>query len=115
MFTAVREFFTPPSYEDDPERTQDTRTTHRVAVVLLGLSLFSIPLIFRLQPPIRDFALYGTLAGLFMWLVSIALVKRGRTDSAKLIILSINTINLFVSVCLSFSPTQPCFSPGEAR
>lgn len=95
MFTAISNFFTAPRYEGDPERTQDARTTHRVAIALLGLALFSVPFILRLASPIREFALYGTTGGLFMWFFTIGLIKRGRTNGAKLIILTINTFNLF--------------------
>lgn len=96
MLTALRNFFTAPRYEGDPERTEDARTTHRVAIALIGLALFSVPFILRLESPTKEFALYGSLSGLLVWLVTIALVKRGQTRGAKLIILSINTFNLFV-------------------
>jgi len=95
MFTAIRNFFAAPRYEGNPERTQDAQTTHRVAIALLGLALFSVPFILQLESPIREFALYGTVGGLVMWLFTIGLVKRGRTNGAKLIILAINTSNLF--------------------
>lgn len=95
MNTAIRNFFTAPQYEGDPERTQDAQTTHRVAIALLGLAIFSVPFMLRLGSPIREFALYSTLGGLFLWLFSIHLVKRGWANSAKLIILTINTLNLF--------------------
>ena len=95
MFTTIRNFFTAPRYEDNPEKTQDARTTHRVAVALLGLALFSAPFMLRLQSPVREFALYGTAGGMIMWLFTIGLIKRGQINGAKFIILSINTFNLF--------------------
>ena len=94
MFTAIRNFFTAPRYEGDPERTQDARTTHRVAIALIGLALFAVPFILQLESPVKEFALYGSLGGLFVWLGTITLVKRGQVRIAKLIILSINTFNL---------------------
>ena len=87
MFTTIRNFFTAPRYEDNTEKTQDARTTHRVAVALLGLALFSAPFMLRLQSPVREFALYGTAGGMIMWLFAIGLIKRGQTNGAKFIIL----------------------------
>ena len=95
MFTAIRNFFTAPYYEGNPARTQDTRTTHRVAIALLGLAAFSVPFILRLASPLREYALYATAGGALMWLITIGLIKRRQTNSAKLIILVINTFNLF--------------------
>jgi GAF domain-containing protein len=94
MLTAIRNFFTAPQYEGDIERTQDARTTHRVGVALLGLGLFATPFMLRLESPAREIALYSTAGGLVIWLLTIWLNKRGRTNSAKLIILGVNTINL---------------------
>ena len=88
-------FFTAPTYEDEPEKTQDARTTHRVGIALLILAPFSIPFIFQLNSPIREFALGGTIAGFFIWLFTMYLVKREKLTAAKIIILAVNTTNLF--------------------
>ena len=98
MFIAIKNFFTAPIYERDVEKTQDARTTHRVAVVLLGLGALSLPFIFLLASPIKEYALYGTGGGVFIWLFTINLVKRERTTIAKIIILTVNTINLFAVI-----------------
>ena len=95
MFIAIRNFFTAPHYANNPVKTQDARTTHRVAIALLGLAAFSVPFILRLVSPIREYALYATAGGGFIWLITIGLIKREQTNSAKLIILIINTFNLF--------------------
>lgn len=95
MPNTFRNFFSAPVIPDDPEKTQDTQTTHRVGVTLLGLAVFSIPFIFRLQSPIREFALAGTAIGVIIWLLTIYLVKRGKLIAAKVIILVVNSINLF--------------------
>ena len=95
MPNTFRNFFSAPVIPDDPEKTQDTQTTHRAGVTLLGLAVFSIPFIFRLQSPIREFALAGTAIGVVIWLLTIYLVKRGKLIAAKVIILVVNSINLF--------------------
>lgn len=95
MQDRLRNFFTAPVYEGDPEKTQDARTTHRVGIALLLLAPFSVPFIFQLESPVREFALGGTIAGFFIWLFTIHLVKRENLVAAKIIILVINTINLF--------------------
>ena len=95
MPNTFRNFFSAPVIPDDPEKTQDTQTTHRVGVTLLGLAVFSIPFIFRLQSPIKEFALAGTAIGVIIWLLTIYLVKRGKLIAAKVIILVVNSINLF--------------------
>ena len=95
MQDRIRNFFTAPVYEGEPEKTQDARTTHRVGIALLILAPFSVPFIFELESPIREFALGGTIAGFFIWLFTIYLVKRENLTAAKVIILAINTVNLF--------------------
>ena len=95
MPNTFRNFFSAPVIPDDPEKTQDTQTTHRAGVTLLGLAVFSIPFIFRLQSPRREFALAGTANGVVIWLLTIYLVKRGKLIAAKVIILVVNSINLF--------------------
>lgn len=107
MFIALKNFFTSPRYEGDPERTQDARTTHRVALVLLGLGPFAVPFILRLESPVREFALYSTLGGLFLWLITIALIKRGQINGAKLIILIVNTFNLFAVTFATGGHSRP--------
>jgi len=94
MREAIRNFFLAPIYEGAPEKTQDARTTHRVSVALLALGVFSIPMIFRLSSPIREYALIGTVLGIFIWLLTIYLVKQERLIATKIIILTINTFNL---------------------
>jgi GAF domain-containing protein len=98
MLTAFRNFFTSPVYIDDPEQTQDALTAHRVGLALLILGVVPIPFIFALESPIREFALYDTLGGLIFWLIAIFLVQRGRRTAAKLIYLTVNTLNLFAVV-----------------
>ena len=95
MANRVRNFFQAPVIDGDPERAQDAVTTHRVGMALLGLAIFSIPFIFRLGSPIREIALGATLVGALIWLLTIFLVKTGKTHAAKIIILVINTFNLF--------------------
>lgn len=95
MTHQVRKFFQSPTLEGDPERAQDAITTHRVGVALLGLAIFSVPFIFQLESPIREIALGATILGILIWLLTIYLVKRENTFSAKIIILVINTTNLF--------------------
>ena len=94
MFTIIKNFFIPPQLEGGTEKDQDTRTTHRVAVALLGIGFFSIPFIFILESPTKEFALYSTLGGMGLWLITIGLIKREYTKIAKFIILSTNTFNL---------------------
>ena len=94
MFTNLKKYFIAPQYEGNPEKSQDARTTHRVAIALLGLGIFSVPFIFQLESPIREYALYGTLSGMFIWLFTIGLVKWEQTNTAKVIILAINSFNL---------------------
>lgn len=94
MFTAISNFFRAPHYEGDPDRTQDVRTTHRIAAVLLLLGLLSIPFILGLETPTREYTIFGTVFGLFVWLFTIYMIKRGWVIPAKIIILTINTTNL---------------------
>lgn len=95
MLNKFLNFFTPPEYPDNPEKTQDARTTLRIGIALLMLAGLSIPLIFLLTSPTREFALIATSLGFFIWLFTIFLVKRGNLTSAKIIILTINTFNLY--------------------
>ena len=94
MREAIRNFFLAPVFTGNPEKTQDAVTTHRVAIALLLLGVFSAPFILRLRPPTRDFALIGTGFGIFLWLLTIYLVKQERLIAAKAIILTVNTLNL---------------------
>jgi len=98
MLTALRKFFQAPIYESNPEKTQDAGTTHRVSVALLGLGVLSIPMIFLLESPIREFALGATIVGILIWLTTIYLIKRERRTAAKVIILVVNTFNLYTVV-----------------
>ncbi|HKJ38823.1 MAG TPA: GAF domain-containing protein [Anaerolineales bacterium] len=98
MLTAVRKFFQAPAYEGDPEKTLDARTTHRVSVALLGLGIFSIPMIFLLTSPVREFALAATGLGIIIWLTAIHLIKREKLTLVKIIILIVNTINLYTVI-----------------
>jgi GAF domain-containing protein len=107
MFTALRKFFRDPYYEGDPDQAQDVRTTHRVTVALLGLGLLSIPFMFDLERPIRDYTILGTVSGLFIWLFTIFLIKRGRIISAKVIILTVNSLNLLVVVYFAGGLERP--------
>jgi len=107
MFTVIKNFFATPSDEGDPEQRQDAQVTHRVAVALLGLAVFSVPFILRLESPIREYALYATTGGAFIWLITIGLVKRGKTNSAKLIILTINIFNLIALIYLTGGLSRP--------
>ena len=95
MLSALRNFFQAPIYEGRPEKTLDARTTHRVSVALLGLGLLSIPMIFLLESPVREFALGATGVGILIWLTTIYLVKREKHTAAKVIILAVNTFNLY--------------------
>lgn len=95
MFSRVRKFFSAPVYKDDPQKTQDSLTTFRVSVALLILAAFSIPFIFLLESPIREFALFATGIGVVIWVIAIHLVKIDKLTAAKVIILAVNTVNLF--------------------
>ena len=95
MQERIRDFFLAPVYESAPEKEQDARTTHRAGIVLLILAPFSIPFILLLQSPVREWALGATIAGFFIWLLTIHLVKMERLIAAKIIILVVNTLNLF--------------------
>jgi GAF domain-containing protein len=107
MFTTIRTFFTAPLYEGDSEKSQDARTTHRVAIALLGLAAFSILFILRLTSPVREYALYGTIGGAMVWLFTIGLIKRGRITGAKIIILAINTFNLIAITFITGGFSRP--------
>jgi hypothetical protein len=107
MLSAIRNFFLAPVYEGEPEKTQDARTTHRVGLALLGLAAFSIPFIFLLESPIKEFALGATIFGIFVWLLTIYLVKREKLTAAKIIILVVNTINLYSVIFATGGLTQP--------
>jgi len=98
MLIALRKFFQAPTYESNPEKTQDARITHRVSVALLGLGVLSIPMIFLLESPVREFALGVTGVGILIWLTTIYLVKREKRAAAKIIILAVNTFNLYTVV-----------------
>jgi len=95
MLSALRNFFQAPIYEGRPEKTLDARTTHRVSVALLGLGILSIPMIFLLESPVREFALAATGVGILIWLTTIYLVKQEKNTAAKVIILAVNTFNLY--------------------
>ena len=95
MQDRFRNFFIGPVYKNNPEKTQDALTTHRVGIALLVLAIFSVPFIFVLERPVRDYALGATIAGFFIWLLAIYLVKREKLIAAKVIILGVNTLNLF--------------------
>ena len=95
MLIALRKFFQAPVYEGRPEKTLDARITHRVSIALLGLGILSIPMIFLLDSPVREFALAATGVGILIWLTTIYLVKRERNTVAKVIILTVNTFNLY--------------------
>jgi len=110
MFTSINNFFSAPQYEENPEKTQDARTTHRVAVALLGLAILSLPFIFRLENPEREYALYGTAGGTAIWLFTIILVKRQKNTIAKLIILGVNTFNLFAVTYITGGFARPTFT-----
>jgi GAF domain-containing protein len=107
MFTTIKEFFTAPIYESNPEKSQDARTTHRVAVALLGLAIISIPLTFLLGSPEREFALYSTAFGIVLWLIAIILVKRQNIVFAKIIILGVNTLNLMAVTFMTGGLSRP--------
>ena len=98
MFTAIRNFFRDPYFEGDPSQIQDVRTTHRVTVALLGLGLLAIPFMFDLEAPVRYYIILGSVFGIFVWLFTISLIKRKRTILAKIIILTINSLNLLLVV-----------------
>ena len=98
MFTAIRNFFRDPYFEGDPGQTQDVRTTHRVAVALLGLGLLAIPFMFDLEAPVRYYTILGSVFGIFVWLFTIFLIKRKKITLAKIIILTVNSIDLLLVV-----------------
>ena len=101
MFISLRKFFTPPHFPDDSEKAQDALTTHRVSVVFLLVTIFSIPFILsQLQSPVREYALYGAGGGAVVWLIAIFLVQRGRSIAAKNLILAFNTIIFFTVILL---------------
>ena len=107
MFTSIKNFFTAPQYEEDPEKTQDARTTHRVAVALLALAVISLPFISRLGSPEREYALYGTAGGTILWFLTIILVKRQKNVVAKIIILGVNSFNLLAVTYITGGFTRP--------
>ena len=106
MPTALGKFFRAPVYEGDPEKTQDARTTHLVGVALLGLGILSIPMIFLLTSPVREIALAVTGVGILLWLMTIQLVKRERRTLAKIIIITVNTMNIYLVIFLTGGLTQ---------
>ena len=107
IFNALKHFFLAPTYQGDPEKEQDAKTTHRVSVTLLVLGALSIPLIFLLESPIREFALVATGIGVFIWLFTIILVKREKRTIAKVIILFVNTIIIYSIIYVTGGLTQP--------
>lgn len=107
MLAILKNFFTAPFYEGDPEKTQDAKTVHRVALALLGLAVFALPFILLLEEPTRTFALYSSGIGLALWLFTIFLVKRGHNKPAKFIILIVNTSNLLVVIYSVGGLTRP--------
>lgn len=107
MFTSIKNFFTAPQYEEDPEKTQDARTTHRVAVALLALAIISLPFISRLGSPEREYALYGTAGGTILWFLTIILVKRQKNVVAKIIILGVNSFNLLAVTYITGGFARP--------
>ena len=107
MFTSIKNFFTAPQYEEDPEKTQDARTTHRVAVALLALAVISLPFISRLGSPEREYALYGTAGGTILWFLTIILVKRQKNVVAKIIILGVNSFNLLAVTYITGGFARP--------
>lgn len=98
MFSAISNFFRAPQIENASVESQDVVTTHRVAVALLILGPISIPFMFGLETPIRYYAIAGTIGGLFIWLYTVHMIKRGWVTPAKIIILVVNTINLLTVV-----------------
>ena len=107
IFNALKHFFLAPTYQGDPEKEQDAKTTHRVSVTLLALGALSIPLIFLLESPIKEFALVATGIGVFIWLFTIILVKREKRTTAKVIILFVNTIIIYSIIYATGGLTQP--------
>ncbi|HAV76906.1 MAG TPA: hypothetical protein DCX53_06080 [Anaerolineae bacterium] len=95
MLSSLQRFFQAPIYDDDPEKNQDSLTTHRVGVALIGLYILSTPMILLLESPAREFVLAISGAGITIWLVTIQLVKRDQRFLAKIIILALNTLVLF--------------------
>jgi len=94
ILNAIMQFFLTPTNIADPERKEDTKTTHSVSVVMLVLGLISIPFVFLLTSPIREYVLAGNGVVICIWLYTIYLVKRGHHNTAKIIILVVNTVNL---------------------
>jgi len=107
MFIRIKKFFTAPIYESDPEKSQDARTTHNVAVALLILAVLSVPFIFLLGSPEREFALVSTIFGIILWLIAIILVKKQNNLIAKIIILFVNTINLIAVTFITGGLSRP--------
>lgn len=107
MFTAIRSFFSAPEYPGDMQKTQDARTAHRVAVSLFFIAFFSIPFIFQLESPTREIALYSTLGGQLVWLGCIWLIKSKRVGSAKLILIGVNTFNIYIVIALNGGFSRP--------
>jgi len=95
MINAIRNFFTAPTYESDYSKTQDAKTTHRVALALVFFGITTPLFIVRLPSPTREIAMAATIGGIFIWLFCIWLIKKERTDIAKIFILGINTFNLY--------------------
>lgn len=98
MFSVISNFFRVPQIENTSVESQNAVTTHRVAVALLILGLISIPFMFGLEAPIRYYAIAGTVGGLFVWLYTVFMIKRGSVTPAKIIILVVNTVNLLTVV-----------------
>ena len=98
MFSAINNFFRAPQIEKTSIESQDVVTTHRVAVALLILGPLSIPFMFGLEVPIRYYAIAGTVGGLFVWLYTVFMIKRGWVTPAKIVILVLNTLNLLAVV-----------------
>lgn len=101
ILNALKNFFLAPTNIGDPELERDANTTHRVSIALLGLSALSIPFIFLLTSPIKENVLIGTGIGIFIWFYTIYLIKRGNLNTAKILILVVNTINLFSVIYLT--------------
>lgn len=107
MFTVIRPFFSLPNYPGDLKKTQDARTAHRVAMSLFLIAFLSIPFIFQLQSPVREIALYATLGGQLVWAACIWLIKNQRIGLAKLILISINTFNIYIVIALNGGFSRP--------
>ena len=107
MNKRIFRFFQAPLFAGDPENTQDALTTHRVAVALFFIAAISVPLTLLLQSPTREIALGATGIASILWLITIQLVKLSHLVPAKIIILSINTINIFIIIALTGGIAQP--------